>query len=98
MSKNNLSPSAGGLGLSMYRAESVKTTKAIKEARAKRSASTEAGASDLTSGILNGTEWSHDESVKVLRKFAKDEGLDVNSRTSKPDVIKALAKATAEQG
>ncbi len=51
----------------------------------------------LTSGELNGIEWSEDETRQALYDFARDQELDVRSRDSKPDIIKALSKATKAQ-
>jgi len=50
------------------------------------------------SGVLQGTSWSSEEGKKALYEFARELGLaGVNSRTGKPDIVKALVKAQKKQ-
>ena len=83
-----------GLGFSQYRS-------ARRESREEASSAKSRLLSEhnqLTKGNLNGTDWSQDESRKALYDFAKSQGLDIKSRISKGELLKALSAATAAQG
>jgi len=50
------------------------------------------------SGVLQGTPWSSTESKPDLYAFARELGLPgINSRSGKPDIVKALEKAQKKQ-
>ena len=78
--------------------ERAEAAKAAKAAEAAKPSSSSSSSATLTSGELGGIEWNESEAKGVLYEFAKEQGLDVRSRDSKSEILKALSDATKAQG
>lgn len=99
--ENPIAAGGHGLGINSYQQanDNARTARRNRRAHKLENAAKKKGEGTLTSGTLNGTDWSWKESVTELRAFAIDEGLEgITSRSRKGEIVSALSQATKAQG